>query len=213
MQSLVGIKNGAGVDAFTVSLVLLDRRVWDGTGGTWSKPATGAGNILAGTGVLARLVCHGGGGSGGSGGSSFGSIGRGNGGGAGGRSERIINLGQMGSTETVTVGAGGASDTAGGNTTIGSLLTAGGGFPGPPKSASNDLQPGRGGFGNLSCGMNGTAAAGSGGTLSGLGGLGQTGDPGITTTRGSSGNGGAQDAYGSDGQPGFAFIEVWGIAS
>ena len=75
------------------------------------------------------------------------------GGGGGGYNERWLNLSQMGATETVTIGAGGASRTGsnqagaqGGNTTVGSLVTSYGGAGGTLSSG------GGGGGGQLSAG-------------------------------------------------------------
>jgi hypothetical protein len=82
------------------------------------------------------------------------------GGGGGGYNERWLTLSQMGATETVTIGAGGASRTTtnqagaqGGDTTVGILvfayggaggtLTSGGGGGGGQLSAASGITPGR----------------------------------------------------------------------
>ena len=111
--------------------------------GTWTKPS----GYSASSRVLAQ--CWGGGGSGARQ-STAGSCG---GGGGGGYNERWLNLSQMGATETVTIGAGGASRTGsnqagdqGGNTSVGSLVFGYGGA-GSPLTAS-----GGGGGGQLSAG-------------------------------------------------------------
>lgn len=89
--------------------------------GTWTKPA-----LAAGSRVLIQAW-----GAGGSGGKhpNYGA----GGGGGGAYKERWVTLSSMGATETITIGAGGASLTAqgfgnvGGSTTVGTLITAYGG--------------------------------------------------------------------------------------
>lgn len=89
--------------------------------GTWTKPS----GYAAGSRVFVQA--WGGGGSGGKGSTKTG-------GGGGGYNERWLLLSDMGATETITVGTGGAAVTAsntdgnnGNNTTVGSLVTAYGG--------------------------------------------------------------------------------------
>lgn len=94
--------------------------------GTWTKP-TGA--------TMARIILLGGGGGGASGATGANNVNRsgGQGGGAGQLLDMIIPLASVGSTATVTVGAGGLGQTAaadnpgsnGGNTTFGTANTAG----------------------------------------------------------------------------------------
>jgi hypothetical protein len=98
--------------------------------GTWTKPS-----LAAGSRVL--IQAWGGGGSGAKG------TNRNGGGGGGGYMEKWETLSSMGSTETITVGAGGAAQAAlstsgnsGGNTTVGSILTAYGGGGGVSGAAS-----------------------------------------------------------------------------
>lgn len=95
--------------------------------GTWTKPS----GYAAGSRVL--LQAWGGGGSGGKGNSTT----TADGGGGGGYNTRWVQLSAMGATETITIGDGGTAVTTsatdgnlGGNTTIGSLLTAYGGRTG-----------------------------------------------------------------------------------
>lgn len=116
--------------------------------GTWTKPS----GYAAGSRVLVQAW-----GAGGSGGrnSTATSVG---GGGGGGYNEAWLTLSQFGATETITIGAGGVSRTgsnqvgaAGGDTTVGSLLTAYGGGGGGITSNGS----GGGGGGQLSAGNNG----------------------------------------------------------
>lgn len=88
--------------------------------GTWTKPSTG---------TIARIECWG---AGGSGNKATNTGQPAAGGGGGGYNVRYVALSLLGSTETVTVGAGGASVTtstgnAGGNSSFGSWLTGYGG--------------------------------------------------------------------------------------
>lgn len=116
------------------------------TSGTWTKPA----GYSASSRVYVQAW-----GAGGSGGrhttATFAS-----GGGGGGYIERWLNLSQLGATETITIGAGGAARTAtnqngaaGGNTTVGSLVTAYGGGGG---CGTVSLGSGGSGGGQLSAG-------------------------------------------------------------
>ncbi|HEX2859531.1 MAG TPA: hypothetical protein VHP58_04995 [Alphaproteobacteria bacterium] len=124
--------SGTLVYAGGVSLKPANRQSFTGSG-TWTKPSGYS------TSAMAYIQCWGGGASGGRGTTmSFAS-----GGGGGGYSERWVLLSSLGSTETVTIGAGGAAKTsqgagnAGGNTTFGSWLTAYGGSPGGDVQSSN----------------------------------------------------------------------------
>lgn len=128
---------GEAVDAF------VNRQVFDSSD-TWNKPtgSTFGPNSV----VLVRDWGAGGGGT----------LGFGVGGGGGGYSERWMLLGDLASTETVTIGAGGtgsATPGAGGNSTFGSHLTAYGGGAlsgkkvtgaagGGPLSAASSTTPG-----------------------------------------------------------------------
>ena len=109
----------------------------------WTKPAGYSANSRV-------LIQAWGGGGSGSRNSTAGSCG---GGGGGGYNERWMTLSDMGATETITIGAGGASRTGsnqagaqGGDTSVGSLITAYGGAGGTVSSG------GGGGGGQLSAG-------------------------------------------------------------
>lgn len=99
----------------------VDQQIFTSSG-TWTKPSGYS------TSALVRLQAWGGGGGGGRHSTSAAG-----GGGGGGYNEKWVLLSDMGATETITIGGGGAgrstngTGTVGGNTTIGSLLTAYGG--------------------------------------------------------------------------------------
>jgi hypothetical protein len=212
-QAAAGIvSSGANVQTFESS-------------GTWTKPLsyTSTARVL--------LQAWGGGGSGGKSNNSTAC----SGGGGGGYVERWVALSAMGSTETITIGAGGAAQTnngqdgnVGGDTTIGSLVTAYGGGPGDGTASSTDsITAGGGnalgagtvsakgspGFMNMWSGAdggavvasavgNGSAAIfGGGGGGADLGGTAGTG--GSSLYGGAGGAGGGASVDGNDGtQPG-----------
>lgn len=143
--------------------------------GTWTKPT--------GYGTSSRVLIQvwGGGGSGGK--HTYAG-----GGGGGGYNETWLFLSQLGATETITIGSGGAGKTtqsagnAGGTSSVGSLISAYGGGAGNATSVVGPL--GGGGGGQLSAGRNGggntpSVANGWGGSPQILttGMLGQTGIP------------------------------------
>lgn len=154
--------------------------------GTWTKP-TGYSDSSR---VL--IQAWGGGGSGGTGVTDRG----GGGGGGGAYVERWLALSALGSTETVTIGAGGTAVTgddvvgnAGGNTTFGSLLTAYGGGAGGRRSGGGGV--GGGGAGLTSVGANGadgTTGANGGSPSGGAGGT--ASNPGALSIYGGGGGGG-----------------------
>ena len=126
--------------------------------GTWNKPAGLSDNAL----VL--IECWAGGGGGGTGSTA-------GGGGGGGFVQRFMTGVELSSTETVTIGAGGAVNTQGGNTTFGSHVTAYGGGGG---NSGTNSGGGGGGGGSSSKGVNGGSSDGGrgGGPVWGAGGTG-----------------------------------------
>jgi hypothetical protein len=156
---LLGISaaSGPNYQAFTAS-------------GTWTKPAGKDANTV----VMIEVWGAGGGGGSGT---------RGGGGGGGGYRRKFMRLSDLTATVSVTIGAGGAVNTAGGNTTFGPYLTAFGG------GASNSSTPGGGGGGAGQTAAGGAASGGTGGAGGGM--LGGTGSSSSTTpTAGSDGFGG-----------------------
>lgn len=159
---------------------------------TWTKPSKG---------TVALVQLWGAGGSGGR--AQFGEYGSGGGGGA--YAEYLFPLSALSSTETVTVGAGGASRTtnnttgqAGGNTTFGSLLTAYGGGAGngtDTPSAGNSA----GGGGGGGQGGAGASGVGTGTPTGGLGGAGVGASAAGTAGASGGGAGGASMLGGGGG--------------
>jgi hypothetical protein len=117
---------------------------------TWTKPS--------GCNAALVIVVAGGagGGSANAGGAAYAA---GGGGGSGGMTIDFITSG-LGSTETVTVGAGGAAEVAGSNTSFGSHVTADGGAAG--SGAANGS--GAGGYGGLASATGLVGFAGTDGT-------------------------------------------------
>jgi hypothetical protein len=127
---------------------------------TWTKP-TGYS-----TSSRVFIQAWGGGGSGGAGGTYYGS---GPGGGGGGYNEAWIKLSDLSATETIVVGRGGASvgpasnGNQGGNTSVGSIITAYGGAGGGGilGYGGNYLSCGGSGGGQLSAGTTDTPPIGT----------------------------------------------------
>jgi len=123
--------------------------------GTWTKPS-----LAAGSRVMIQVW--------GAGGSGAKSTTRAGGGGGGGYMEKWVTLSSLGSTETITIGAGGVvqstagtNGNVGGNTTVGSIATAYGGGGGRANATSGT---GGGGGGEFSAGSLDFGAFGGGGT-------------------------------------------------
>lgn len=182
--------SGAGA-ALTIA-AKMDYQNFDASG-TWTKPS----GYSASSRVL--LEAWGAGGSGGRAGAGDG----GGGGGGGGYVYRWAILSDLGATETITIGAGGASRTVdntdgavGGNTTIGTLLTAYGGGGGDGTVSGNGCGGGGGG-GNLSAGATAVdEAGGNGGNSVGGAGGAIAGDVGGSSSYGGGGGGSAQSVGG-----------------
>jgi hypothetical protein len=169
--------------------------------GTYTKPA-GCSRVT--------VLALGGGGGGGSGrrGAAGATRGGGSGGAGGGWAHDELPATAVGSTEAVTVGAGGAggaapgadnsngaAGTSGGASTFGALVRASGGANGRGGTATASIAAGAGAQGG-----------GSGGT--GTNGVGSTGEPGITGGAGGAGGGGVtsgnnHDAGGTGGPSGY----------
>jgi hypothetical protein len=176
------------------------------TSGTYTKPS----------GInLIKVYITGGGGGGGKGGSSEAA---GGGGGAGGTAIKVINATSI-TTETVTIGAGGASETAGSTSSFGSHCSATGGEKGLNAYAlAGDTEGGVGSSGDINLyGQAGGGAADekTGGQTGGLGGSSFWGGGGygIYNTTGlvgyhGGGGGGGQRATGNIGGAGGAGICV-----
>ncbi|MGX1196401.1 hypothetical protein [Parvibaculum sp. MBR-TMA-1.3b-4.2] len=123
--------------------------------GTWTKPAGLSENAL----VQVEIWGGGGGGAGG---------GSGGGGGGGGYNRAVFRASAIADSVSVTIGAGGATGTAGGTTSFGAYLNAYGGGGGENSTSGG----GGGGGGQMSAGTNGTSGEGGvgGGPLLALGG-------------------------------------------
>lgn len=123
--------DGSGNLSWATSAQPIDVQTFDSSG-TWSKPSQGS---------VAYVEVWGAGGSGAAGASSTNR----NGGAGGGYMARLIPLSSLGATETVTVGAGGASrNTAvngqtGGNSNFGTWVYAYGGSGGTTSSTPADM--------------------------------------------------------------------------
>lgn len=130
--------------------------------GTWTKPSTASTSDI----VIVEAW-----GAGGGGGGVQSGTGQGGAGGGGGYVQAQFRMSDLGSTVTVTVGAGGVGTAAngaanvGGNTTFGALLTAYGGGGGLPGAGGPTAGGAGGGGGIFSVGSNGgSGAPGAGGS-------------------------------------------------
>lgn len=174
--------------------------------GTWTKPS---GNYAS-----YKVRIWGGGGSGGKG-QAAGAAG---GGGGGGYWEEIGSLSDLGSTETVTIGAGGASRTtratgaAGGSSSFtrsnSTTLNSYGGGGGDADNSGGATGGGGGSF--ITTGVSGGSSGAAGGYDAGAGGLGGA-TSGNSGARGGTGGGGGGGSSGDGaGVNGGGGASVWG---
>ncbi len=148
------------------------------TSGTWTRPA---GCFQ----VRVRVV-----GGGGGGGSTTTSDDAQAGGGGGGYSERIMTATVFGSSETVTVGAGGAAETSGGTSSFGALLSATGGVG---ATGYTGVSGGLGSGGDINIGGGGGGAAGADSVI--------PGGAGGSSVLGGGGHGNNAASTGAAGRP------------
>ncbi len=158
--------------------------------GTWTKPA-GLHHVV--------VEVVGGGGGGGAAEGTTGQIASGGGGGGGGFSKKFIEADDLGSKETVTVGAGGAGGTApsnngtsGGTSSFGAHCSATGGNGGTGQAA-NAIVPRRGS-------PSGAGGAGSSGDINANGHGGVVGANLAIAASGVTSGGGGGSIYGDGGQ-------------
>jgi hypothetical protein len=155
--------------------------------GTWTKPSSG---------TITKVYASGGGGGGGTG--AVGSSGANSSGGGGGGGailvEAVFATADLGTTETITIGAGGAISSAGGTSTFGSKVSAfggGGGATGQVSGASG------GGASSGYTAAGGNASGATAGTNPGAG-----GSAGATGANATNSNGPGQGAGGVNASTG-----------
>lgn len=196
LQVVAGQPQWVATSTLGFSVPATDYQVFTANG-TWTKPSGLTGDEIV------IIQAWGGGGAGGN------ASNRSGGGGGGAMVEYTIKASQMGSTESVTIGAGGTpgavNGNPGGNTTVGTLLTTFGGGGGGGGSTTSG---GGGGGGSLAVGA--STAVSTGGT----GGSPMGGAPGVGSSfgggGGSSGNiaspslAGGDSFYGGGGGSGAA---------
>jgi hypothetical protein len=155
--------------------------------GTWTKPGSGS---------MAYVECWGGGGSG----TMYGGAG-------GGKGYAWFPLSSLTASVAVTVGSGGTSGAAGGNTTFGSYLTANGGAAGSSGGAVGGSASGTG-VAVASGGGSGSSTYSPGGSGGGSnGGGGGSGNGGAGGVPG--GGGGGQISSGGAGAAGECIVTVY----
>lgn len=128
--------------------------------------------------LYCEVISTGGGGGGGSGSASSSTRGCG-GGGAGATCIEVFSAATIGASQAVTIGAGGAAESAGGNTTFGAFHTANGG------AAGTSIH-----YGNSATNAGGAGGTATGGDINISGGDGHDG-AGIDTSGAFGGNGGS----------------------
>lgn len=172
---------------------------------------TGNGTYTPAAGIKYAVVEVQAGGGGGNSSSSYGG-----GGGGGGYAKKIVSSATIGASQTITVGAGGAPGSDGGNSSFGAIVTATGGTHGVDGAIGGDGGSGASGDINIvgSDGAGFTAQGGSGSTLFGgqggnsfLGGGGRGGNkPAFDASNGNNygggGGGGTFSNNTSTGSPG-----------
>lgn len=192
-SQLTNLSGGTDYQAFTAS-------------GTWTKPS----GTSSSSRVLVQAWGAGGGGGSGSGGRG--------GGGGGGYKEKWFLASDLGSTETVTVGSGGAAGAAGGTSSFGAFLTVyaggaggdangtasggGGGGAGYNASGGNGGDNGDGGSSGTAGTLFGSTGGGGGSSGSGSNGNGHDGSTGSMPGSGGGGGGGAYNATQHNGGSG-----------
>jgi hypothetical protein len=138
----VTVTNGAGSITLAAAGNVVNYQVFTSSG-TWTAPAGLTGNEL-----VTGFLWSGGGGGGYASGYTYSS-----GGGGGGCFQFFCLASQLGSSQSITVGTGGAANNAGGSTSIGSLISVSGGGAGAI-SGSGTIAGGTGGqvatYGNFS---------------------------------------------------------------
>jgi hypothetical protein len=201
-------------------------------GGTWNKP-TGAQRVRV-------RVQAGGGGGGASNAAAAGENSKGGGGGGGSYSESWLDASALAATVAITVGAGGASSTNGGNSSFGAHVTANGGLAGgtafsspAPGFAAQGGAGGPVGVGDIACvgggggmgngsgnlagsGPGGSSALGGGASGRSTGGVGSSFAGTAGGVYGGGGGGalsssGAAGAAGGAGGAGIVIVETFGV--
>lgn len=176
--------------------VAVDKQIFTSSN-TWTKPS-------GVTTVQVVVIGAGGGGGSGVNGGGVNDASGGTGGGGGGVKIATFNASDLGSTETVTVGAGGGVSTGGGSSSFGTWLTAyggGGGLIGASSPANKAGGGGAGTGGNASSTTGGIPTSASAG-IGGQGVSGASGTDGVVSEWGGASGGGAQTGTGNPGKAG-----------
>ena len=197
-----GELSSASVAVYPVATIPASVEVFT-SNGTWTKPS-GA--------TIVEVVCVGGGGGGATGATAVDANNPGgSGGGGGARTIRVFRASDLTATVAVTIGNGGAANTAGQNTTFGAYLSGGGGGAGIQSQGASCTTgvPGGGGGGPFTVGalaVHSTSVLGGGGAVAGQGGMGGAGGGGkladvggCAEYGGAGGGGGVKAAAGKAG--------------